>query len=138
MSASTYRREMELLVGRLDSMARDSEARAAVFAMYLSRTLMRFEKDHPHVFDTRMLQMRKTYDIQLKIDFDDPSRHKIAMHFMRKAARTILTQANMIADGREPQIALTTDDFFEGGTIENLQELAELPEDVGDGIIKST
>lgn len=78
--------------------------------------------------------VRKTYQIELKIDFEDKDRHKIAAHLMRKAARTILTQANMIADGREPQISFRTDDFFEGGTIESLQELSGL-EEVGDGIL---
>ena len=43
--------------------------------------------------------MRKTYKIELKIDFEDEKRHKIATHLMRKAARGILTQATLIADG---------------------------------------
>lgn len=79
--------------------------------------------------------VRKTYKIELKIDFEDASRHKIAMHLMRKAARGVLTQATLIADGRQPQIGFFCDDFFEGGTQEDLAELAELPEDAGDGIL---
>ena len=78
--------------------------------------------------------MRKTYKIELKIDFEDEKRHKIATHLMRKAARGILTQATLIADGREPQVAFISDDFFEGGTQESLAELSDMPEEVGDGV----
>jgi hypothetical protein len=57
---------------------------------------------------------RRTYTIDLKIDFEDNTRHEIATKMMRKAARNILTQSNLIADGRPPQVALRSEDFFEG------------------------
>lgn len=70
--------------------------------------------------------MLRKYSIELKINFDDDNRHKIALHMMRRLARQALTQAAMISDGREPQVAFTSGDFFEGGTQESLAELAPM------------
>jgi hypothetical protein len=88
-------------------------------------------------FITGDQQMRKTYTIDLKIDFDDDTRHKVMLHLSRKMARMLLTQAALIADNRQPQVALTCDDFFEGGSKEALMDLPDQnpEEDPGDGIL---
>lgn len=65
--------------------------------------------------------MRKTYSIELKINFNDDTRHDAVMEIMRNAARKVLTQAVMIADGRDPKVALRTEDYFEGITDKDLQ-----------------
>lgn len=57
---------------------------------------------------------RKTYSIDVKVNFDDESRHEQAMALIRKAARTLKTQMNLLADGRTPQVAIRTEDLFEG------------------------
>lgn len=80
--------------------------------------LFRFEtyqswKDEP---------MRRTYAIELKINFNDDARHDVAMKMMRKIARQVLTQSTLISDGREPMVALKTEDYFEGITDQDLQE----------------
>jgi len=58
--------------------------------------------------------MRKTYTISLKINFNDDSRHDDAMEMMREAAREVYAKATLIADGRQPQVAFQTEDYFEG------------------------
>lgn len=72
--------------------------------------------------------MMRKYKIELAINFDDDSRHKIALHMMRKTARTVLLQASLLSDGRDPQVIFESGDFFEGGTKESLTELSPLDE----------
>lgn len=69
--------------------------------------------------------MRKTYSIELKVDFDDEKRHAMALKLCRIAARRLLTQVALIADNRPPQIGILSEDFFEGGTVEGLSEIGE-------------
>lgn len=76
--------------------------------------------------------VRKTYQIELKIDFDDPARHRAMLKVMRKQGRNVLTAAMLLMDNREPQIAISTDDFFEGGTKEALREVDD---EAGDGVV---
>jgi hypothetical protein len=133
---TTYEREMELLVGALASVRNTEGWLATAMAQRLNKILAHL-REHPDQFTIEDTIMRKTYQIELKIDFEDGSRHKIALHLMRKAARNIVAQANLISDGRDPQVAFSTDDFFEGGTQESLAELSEIPEDAGDGNVPS-
>ncbi len=57
---------------------------------------------------------RKTYGIEAKIDFDDESRHQHALKLIRMTAKTLLTQLNLLADGRAPKVIIRTEDLFEG------------------------
>jgi len=70
------------------------------------------------------MMSRKIHTVELKFDADDPERHKAARQMMRKMARMVLIQAHMIAEpgGRVPQAAYRNEDFFEGGTLEDLGE----------------
>jgi hypothetical protein len=84
-------------------------------------------------------EVRKTYNVSLKIDFDDAKRHNAMLHLVRRAARQLLTQATLLADNRQPQVAIECDDFFEGGSKEGLMDLPETPEeDAGDGVVCET
>lgn len=74
-------------------------------------------------------EVRKTYTLDLKIDFDDSNRHKAMMHIFRKKAREVLTAAQLLADHRPPQIGITVGDFFEGGTVEGLMDIGDHPDD---------
>lgn len=65
---------------------------------------------------------RKTHTIDLKFDSDDEARHAMVRKLCRKMARTLLTQATLLADGRPPQAAYHNEDFFEGGSKEDLGE----------------
>lgn len=116
----------EIFVGRLTLlMKRDPQQAQVVLNRVIN--MMTIATGDPDV--------RKTYTIDLKIDFDDPTRHKTMLHIVRKNARMLLTQATLIADNRQPQVGITCDDFFEGGTKEGLMDLDKEPEDVGDGIV---
>lgn len=83
-----------------------------------------------------VMMTRKVHTVELKFDADDPERHKAARAMMRKMARMVLIQAHMIAEpgGRVPQAAYRNEDFFEGGTLEDLGEefddstIPEVPE----------
>ena len=61
---------------------------------------------------------RKTYSIDAKISFEDENRHEQALAIVRKSARTLLTQLSLLADGKQPQVAIRTEDLFEG--VENI------------------
>lgn len=57
---------------------------------------------------------RKTYRIELKMDFDDDTRHDILINLIRQYARDILGSAMLLQDGRKPAVAFFTDDTFTG------------------------
>lgn len=118
-----YNTLTEVFIGRLMVLYKQNPERAADF-LDKALTMMGIIQGDPDV--------RKTYTIDIKIDFDDDNRHKVMLHIARKAARQLLTQASLLADNRQPQVGITTDDFFEGGTKEALMDLKEL----GDGIIE--
>jgi len=100
---------MEMLIGRLRSIQADPDRAAAYQKLKaLSGYTKRIQQMEP--------DMRKTYSIQLKINFDDDSRHDIAMEMMREAAKMVLTRATLIADNRKPQVVLQSEDYFEGIT----------------------
>lgn len=65
--------------------------------------------------------MRRTYQIELKIDFDDESRHDELVPALQRAAQKLLTQATLLADTqRKPQVAIRSEDFFLGNDDINL------------------
>lgn len=57
---------------------------------------------------------RKTYRLELKIDFNDDSNHEIMLGIAKQYARDLLASAMLLQDGRKPAVALMTDDSFTG------------------------
>lgn len=57
---------------------------------------------------------RKTYRIELKVDFNDDTRHRHMIEVAKEKARELLASSMLLQDGRAPQIALVTDDNFYG------------------------
>jgi hypothetical protein len=120
-----WRTATEQLIGRLTTLNKTNPERAIVLIEQLLR-VSGFTGD---------AEVRKTYMVSLKIDFDDEKRHGIMLKLARQAGRLLLTQASLIADNRPPQVAIECDDFFEGGTRETLSDLPEGTENPGDGIV---
>lgn len=60
------------------------------------------------------IMTRKVYRIELKIDFDDDSRHEHMVNVMTQYARDTLASAMLLADNRKPMVALISDDSFVG------------------------
>lgn len=57
---------------------------------------------------------RKTYRIELKIDFNDDNNHEVMLGIAKQYARDLLGSAMLLQDGRKPAVALMTDDSFHG------------------------
>ena len=57
---------------------------------------------------------RKTYRIELKIDFQDDTRHAALIEVAKQYARDFLASAMLLQDGRPPAAVLMTDDSFVG------------------------
>lgn len=56
----------------------------------------------------------KTYTIELRVDFEEESKHDVVTEVFRGKAREILTTVFMLKDSkREPQITFSTGDLFE-------------------------
>lgn len=55
----------------------------------------------------------KKYVIELRIDVDD-DKHETVLELTKQAAYHLYSQASLIQDKRQPQIALSTNDFFAG------------------------
>lgn len=97
------------------------------FRRWVSAANMR---DHAPIEEVENLA-RETHTIELKFDTDNPEIQKIIRTLMRKAARQVLTSAALLADGREPQVAYSNRDFFEGGTKQDLSDDVETVPDTG-------
>lgn len=70
---------------------------------------------------------RKTYRIELKIDFNDDNNHEVMLGIAKQYARDLLGSAMLLQDGRKPAVALMTDDSFHGvDEIDLLEESNEL------------
>jgi len=72
-------------------------------------------------WDERM--SRKTYRIELKIDFNDDTRHDALKEVAMQYARDFLGSAMLLQDGRRPACVLMADDTFVG-----MEEIDILPE----------
>ena len=57
---------------------------------------------------------RKTYRIELKIDFEDDARHEHMNQVAVGVAQQMLAAATLLCDGRKPLCALLTDDSYTG------------------------
>lgn len=62
----------------------------------------------------RQPMARKTYRIELKIDFNDDASHQILLGIAKQYTRDFLASAMLLQDGRKPAAALMTDDSFHG------------------------
>lgn len=69
--------------------------------------------------------MRKKYRIELSIEFKDQERHDALRPLIAQAARDLLATAELLADGRRPQIAVQSDDLFWGKDDLDLMEQAD-------------
>ena len=67
--------------------------------------------------------MRKTYRIELKIDFDSEERHEALLMVAKQYARDFLGSAMLLQDRSKPACVLHTDDTFIG--MEEIDILAE-------------
>jgi hypothetical protein len=55
-----------------------------------------------------------TWTIELRVDFDEKRKEEIMLSAVRSAAKQLFTTAQLLADGRKPQIAIQTSDMFIG------------------------
>lgn len=60
------------------------------------------------------IMARRTYRIELKIDFADDDRHEHMLEVAKQYARDFIASAMLLADRGKPDIALITDDSFVG------------------------
>lgn len=58
--------------------------------------------------------MLREFTIQLRVNFDDKEKEEVLVDAVRRAAKSLFTAANLVADGRQPQIVIASGDMFEG------------------------
>ena len=66
---------------------------------------------------------RRTYRIEVKVDFNDDDRHQYVAEISRRYARDILSSVMLLQDGRKPMVALQIEDSFIGS-----EEIDLMPE----------
>lgn len=66
------------------------------------------------------------WKIELRVDFDGDAKTAIMEKAVRSAAKGLITTANLIADGRKPDIAIETSDMFVGAKEISMFEDGEL------------
>jgi hypothetical protein len=54
------------------------------------------------------------WTIDLRVDFEDASRNALMLEAVRAAAKELLTTARLLADGRQPDIAIENSDLYIG------------------------
>ena len=71
---------------------------------------------------------RKTYRIELKIDFADNANHEIMLGIAKQYTRDLLGSAMLLQDKSKPAVVLMTDDSFHGvDEIDLMEASAEIP-----------
>ena len=68
-----------------------------------------------------------TWHIELRTDFADKSKDKLAEHAIRQMAHELITTVMLLEDGRKPQIAISTSDMFIGSKEIELFDPASAP-----------
>ena len=58
--------------------------------------------------------MMRQFTMELRVDFADEAKKEVMSKAWRTAARHVFAQAALLSDGQKPQIALFSDDFYEG------------------------
>jgi hypothetical protein len=70
--------------------------------------------------------MQRMFNIEVRVDYADSDKNEEMKRAVRRAARHILAQAQLLADAVQPQAVAYADDFFSGH-----QEIALLEDDIG-------
>lgn len=73
----------------------------------------------------------KKFRIELAVDYDDDDKLEILRNTVKIAAKQMLTTAMLISDKRKPQIAVESDDMFEG--TETISLIDDNPDEVWGG-----
>ncbi len=68
---------------------------------------------------------RKTYRLELKVDFADDSSHEIMLGIAKQYARDLMASAMLLQDKSKPVVALITDDSFHGTDEINIMEQSD-------------
>ena len=68
---------------------------------------------------------RKTYRIELKVDFADDASHEIMLGIAKQYARDLLGSAMLLQDKSKPAVVLMTDDSFHGVDVIDLMDASE-------------
>lgn len=55
-----------------------------------------------------------TWTIEIRADFNEKSKEAIMLSDIRSHCKAMYATAQLLADGRKPDIALSTSDMFEG------------------------
>ena len=58
--------------------------------------------------------MRKSITIELKYEGDTDTTNRVMRQAARDAAKILFTQAILVSSGRQPQIAVQSEDYFDG------------------------
>lgn len=74
----------------------------------------RYRNNIRNVSNWDTIMARKTYRIELKVDFDADERHEALLTVAKQYARDFLGSAMLLQDGRKPACVLMTDDTFVG------------------------
>lgn len=58
--------------------------------------------------------MQRQFTIELRVNYADQERNDVIRRACQAAARHVYAMAALLQDGIEPQIAISSDDFFSG------------------------
>lgn len=58
--------------------------------------------------------MQKQFTIELRVDYEDKDKNAVMHKAIQAAGRHVFATATLLAEGVKPQIAMFSDDFFEG------------------------
>jgi len=70
----------------------------------------------------------KIWTVEIRVDFDDPSKNNIMLDDIRTKTKELLATARLLADKRKPDVAIQSDDMFEGREAIELFTAAERAE----------
>jgi hypothetical protein len=66
--------------------------------------------------------MQRQFTIELRVDYADKDKNAIMRTALAEAARHIFAKATVLADGQAPDIAIFSEDFFDGREVMNLMD----------------
>lgn len=58
--------------------------------------------------------MNRQFTIELRVDYADADKNEVMRTALQVAARHMFATASLLADGVKPQIAMFSEDFFDG------------------------
>lgn len=73
--------------------------------------------------------MQRQFTIELRVDYEDKDKHEVMRKAVAAAARHVYATALLMNDQVKPQIAIFSDDFFQGH-----EDLKLLDDVIADGI----